>query len=305
MIVHSRKGTAEMITEQKIRLFLSLAETLNFTETANQLFITQQAVSKHISQLEADLGFPLFVRSTHSVRLTAAGERSRKFFTRMLAEYSQFLAEETEEQQRLSKSLRIGYNNWLNYGNAVVDARKRFSKAYPDIAHIPETQAPDLLQQKLRNHELDIIVIIRRFLQNESDLRIVDLTDLQMSVLVKNDLIAEGKTFTMAELSEMPLLINSFFSESVSETRARARREMRILGLENRVIKTTPNRDTVYISVETGEGIAISCMENKAPEGIGSIPTNAYDSLVCVCLESNKRKLVRTYMDYLGDAFHQ
>ena len=48
-----------MISEQKIRLFLSLSETLNFTETANQLFITQQAVSKHIAQLEADLGFQL------------------------------------------------------------------------------------------------------------------------------------------------------------------------------------------------------------------------------------------------------
>lgn len=292
-----------MINEQKIRLFLSLAETLNFTETANQLFITQQAVSKHISQLEADLGFSLFVRSTHSVRLTAAGERCRVFFKEKLEEYTQFIADELEEQQRLNKSLRIGYNNWLNFGNAVVDARKRFSSLHPDIAHIPETQAPDMLLQKLRSNELDIIVVIRRFIQNESDLRILELADMQMSILVKKDMIPENGTLSLSELSSMPLLINSFFSESISETRARARREMKIVGLENKTIKITPNRDTVYISIETGEGVAISCMSSTAPEGIGHIPANCNDSLVCVCMESNKRKLVTTYMKMLQESF--
>ena len=67
-----------MMNEQKIRVFLSLANTLNFTETANELFITQQAVSKHISQMEEHLGFRLFVRSTHNVQLTPAGEALRE-----------------------------------------------------------------------------------------------------------------------------------------------------------------------------------------------------------------------------------
>ena len=292
-----------MINEQKIRIFLSLAETLNFTETANQLFITQQAVSKHISQLEADLGFPLFWRSTHSVRLTPAGERSRVFFRNMLDEYSAFVARETEEQQRISKSLRIGYNNWLQFGNPVSEARKRFRALYPDIAHIPETQAPDLLQSKLLDGELDIIIVIRRFLQNEAGLRILPLTDLQMSVLVKSVRIPPSGTLSIEELSKMPLLINSFNNETAADTRSRARREMRILGLQNRVIQITPNRDSVYIAITTGDGIAISCMSSTAPEGIGSIPADASDSLVCVCLESNQRKLVGTYMRFLQEAF--
>lgn len=294
-----------MINEQKIRLFLSLAETLNFTETANQLFITQQAVSKHISQLETELGFPLFIRSTHSVRLTPAGERCKVFFRDILEQITSFIADEREAERHRNKSLRIGYNNWLDYGNPVVAARLRFSKMYPDIAHVPETQAPDFLQMKLRDGELDLIIVIRRFLQNETSLVIRELTKLKMSILVNQELTLSGKPLTIRDLSEYPLWINSFSGESTVETRARAKREMKILGLTNKNIQIAPNRDSVYIAIQTGEGIAISCMSNKAPEGISSIPTNSYDSLVCVCHESNKRKLVQTYMQFLEEAFQE
>ncbi len=294
-----------MINEQKIRLFLSLAETLNFTETANQLFITQQAVSKHISQLETDLGFPLFIRSTHSVRLTPAGERCKIFFREKLEEITGFIADEQEEQRRRSKSLRIGYNNWLDYGNPVMTARVRFNQMYPDISHVPETQAPDFLQTKLRDGDLDLIIVIRRFLQNEAGLIIRELTKLRMSVLVSSEIAASGEEMSVSNLSRYPLWINSFSEESVAETRARAKREMRILGLTNKDILIAPNRDSVYIAIQTGEGVAISCMSNKAPEGISSIPTNAYDSLVCVCMETNRRKLVQVYMNYLEEAFSE
>ncbi len=41
-----------MINETSIRCFLSLARTLNFTETARQMYMTQQSVSKYIAKLE-------------------------------------------------------------------------------------------------------------------------------------------------------------------------------------------------------------------------------------------------------------
>jgi DNA-binding transcriptional LysR family regulator len=47
-----------MITDAAISCFLSLAETLSFTETANRLYMTQQGVSKIIASLEEELGTP-------------------------------------------------------------------------------------------------------------------------------------------------------------------------------------------------------------------------------------------------------
>jgi DNA-binding transcriptional LysR family regulator len=40
-------------------MLLILARTLSFTRTAQELFLSQQAVSQRISRLEQDLGFPL------------------------------------------------------------------------------------------------------------------------------------------------------------------------------------------------------------------------------------------------------
>jgi DNA-binding transcriptional LysR family regulator len=59
--------------------FLAVAQTRNFTEAGRRLGLQQSAVSQHIRKLEAAAGRPLFVRDTHSVRLTADGEAMTRF----------------------------------------------------------------------------------------------------------------------------------------------------------------------------------------------------------------------------------
>lgn len=294
-----------MMNEQKIRVFLSLANTLNFTETANELFITQQAVSKHISQLEDHLGFRLFVRSTHNVQLTAAGERCRVFFHEEMLRFSEFIAAEKEFQRKLSKAIRIGYNDWLDLGDKINSAQLRFHRSYPDITHIPERQPPDILQSRLRNDELDIILILRRFLRQESGLRIVELGEFPMSIMVDNHLYESGNVLDKSFLSAQPLLINAFSAETFSETVARAKKEMALFGLENEKIIVTPNRDSVYTAVETGSGIATACAAARLSGGLRLVDTDVTDTLVCVCMESNRRKLIREYMDVLKQTFNE
>ncbi len=292
-----------MINEQKIMVFLSLSDTLSFTETASRLFVTQQAVSKHISQLEDDLGFPLFIRSTHSVKLTPAGERCRSFFQKMMEEYSSFIESERENQRRLSRALRIGYNDWLDLGEPISSARVRFHELYPDISHVPERQMPDTLQSKLRSGELDIILVLRRFLRQESGLRIVELAEMPMSIIVNRTYASSGGSLELQKLSELPLLINSFSAETFQQTVIRAKNEIARFGLTNKKIVVTPNRDSVYTAVETGEGIATACSAAQLPGGIHMLETDVTDTLVCVCLESNNRKLIRRYMDILREEF--
>jgi len=57
-----------------LRYFESVARHLSFTEAANELCLTQSAVSQKIIQLEARLGYPLFERKIRQINLTNSGE---------------------------------------------------------------------------------------------------------------------------------------------------------------------------------------------------------------------------------------
>jgi DNA-binding transcriptional LysR family regulator len=58
---------------RQLRVFVAVAEELNFTHAAERLHLGQQAVSKSVQQLERELGVALLERTTRDVRLTPAG----------------------------------------------------------------------------------------------------------------------------------------------------------------------------------------------------------------------------------------
>ena len=58
---------------QRIRYFVTLAETLSFSRTADICYVSQTTVSQQIRALEAELGCELFARTKRKVELTAAG----------------------------------------------------------------------------------------------------------------------------------------------------------------------------------------------------------------------------------------
>ena len=58
---------------EKLYEFLVLSQTLNYSKAASALYISQSVLSRHILEMERELGVRLFIRTTHEVRLTQAG----------------------------------------------------------------------------------------------------------------------------------------------------------------------------------------------------------------------------------------
>jgi len=71
----------------QLECFCALADSLNFTQTANAMFITQPALSRAISSLEQELQLTLLQRTTHSVTLTPAGKIFSSECHKMLKEF--------------------------------------------------------------------------------------------------------------------------------------------------------------------------------------------------------------------------
>lgn len=68
------RSTRSLPALVSLRAFEAAARRLSFSQAAQELFVTQSAVSHHIQRLEAELGVALFERRTRAVALTAAGQ---------------------------------------------------------------------------------------------------------------------------------------------------------------------------------------------------------------------------------------
>jgi DNA-binding transcriptional LysR family regulator len=105
-----------MFNNSDIKCFLTLVKTLSFIKTGQILFMSQQAVSQRISNLEKDIGLMLFIRSRNYVRLTKAGEKIYSFLSAMRDSYKSLIAECLNDVAQMSKSLRVKYQNMLDWG---------------------------------------------------------------------------------------------------------------------------------------------------------------------------------------------
>ena len=91
---------------EQLKCLLDIAHTGSITNTAQRLFISQQAVSKSIKQLERELGLELLIRTKTGVTLTDAGEEVVRYAENMLLEGEKLLAR-VEELKHINKKESI------------------------------------------------------------------------------------------------------------------------------------------------------------------------------------------------------
>lgn len=93
---------------QHLQEFITLAQTQNFLEAADILYMSQSTLSRHIKSLEDELGVPLFRRTTRQVYLTKYGQMFLPYAHRISAQFEQFTDELTAFREQKDVCLRIG-----------------------------------------------------------------------------------------------------------------------------------------------------------------------------------------------------
>lgn len=129
-----------------LKEFLALAETRNFWEASELLFMNESTLSKHIKKLEAELQVPLFARNTRKVALTSYGECLIPYARKMVAEETAFLEELAEQIHAESKNLVLGViPSMVQY--RITDILVNFRKLHPEkTVQILEGDTNDLLE---------------------------------------------------------------------------------------------------------------------------------------------------------------
>lgn len=121
-----------MIDIDKLDTFLQAAETLNFSEAAKRVHLSQPTISHHIKMLEEDMGVLLFTRTNTGLRLTEEG--------RLLLPWARRLLHDTKNIQAMMESIKSDVIGELRISCSTTAGKyvlpqlaARFSRLHPGV----------------------------------------------------------------------------------------------------------------------------------------------------------------------------
>jgi len=116
----------------RLKVFYAAAKQLSFSRAAEELFISQPAVSKHIRALEDNFKVKLFVRQGSSIRLTADGQVLLRYAEEIFALYRKLQFEMDKRVQKNSGHLRLGASTTIAQ-YVLPNILVGFHEQYPEI----------------------------------------------------------------------------------------------------------------------------------------------------------------------------
>lgn len=164
---------------RQLRYFAKAAETLNFSDAAKCLNIAQSSLSQQIKQLEDELRTQLFIRSSHSIRLTEAAEVMLPFALRTLHEAESCADRIHDLQKLLTGTLSIGVTH--SFSPILTESVISFMKMYPAIKLNIVYKQMNELMELLEKREIDFVLAFRP---------IRPLPDVESHILFQNALSA-------------------------------------------------------------------------------------------------------------------
>ncbi|HEX4597486.1 MAG TPA: LysR substrate-binding domain-containing protein [Burkholderiaceae bacterium] len=125
-----RPARKRPIALASLRGFESAARHLSFTQAADELHLTQSAVSRQVAALETDVGHRLFIRKTRALVLTPAGERLLRSTRQALGAVDQAV----EDIRGRSASQRVVLTTYPSFASLwLVPRLALFQRAHPGI----------------------------------------------------------------------------------------------------------------------------------------------------------------------------
>ncbi len=183
---------------RQLKYFVKTAETLNFSEAARLLFITQSTLSQQIRSLEQELGTMLFVRDSHGVVLTESGEKLLPQAKKTL--FDAEICSETINDLKLMLSGTLNIGITYSFYPVLTETLLAFMREHPAIKLNIFYKTMEELMVMLSKKELDFVLSFRPS-SPQSDIESHVLFDNSLSVIVnKNHPLADKEKCCLSDI---------------------------------------------------------------------------------------------------------
>jgi len=194
-----------MTFDFRLQVFHTVAKRLNFTRAAEELFISQPAVTRHIQELEQQFKVKLFERNGTRIRLTEAGQRLLQHTEELFAVYRNIEFDMSSLTQRQSGRLYLG-GSMTTAPYVIPPILARFHGRYPDVEVSLITGNTQQIEQALEQQEIDLGIV-----EGHSRHSSISYTEFMKDeiVLVSNPAhpLAKRASIRPEDLTRIPLLL--------------------------------------------------------------------------------------------------
>ena len=274
-----------------VRAFITVADALSVTKAAERLHISQPPLSRHIHQLEEELGTMLFVRHRHGVSLTEAGrlllDKARVLETAASDFYD--TARRAAEGTIGTIRVGIGWGLW----DVMNKVRVEFAKHRPGVRiEAQDAFCSDQCNDQLRSHALDVA-----FARPPFDVNVVDVVPVyeEPIQLVISDAtpLASRSRVSVRDIAGEPLLLWDRHIAPVLYDRVLDLYAVR--GLTPTTIPTPgagPFNNAGLMMVASGRGVylclGVPLTSPHALGGVAVMPVSDADATIEVCVAHRK-----------------
>lgn len=198
-----------------LRYFLAVAREGSFTKASNVLHVTQPALSKQIMDLEGELDCKLFVRGSHSVRLTEDVFLLKRRAEEILEIEERTISEFTRNRSDVSGEIYIGAGE-TNGIKAVAEVAKQLREKYPAITFDFHSGNAEDIMERLDKGLLDFGLIIQPADISKYGSVILPNKDTWGIIMNRESELASKKAIKREDLRGKPLIISKQISRRES-----------------------------------------------------------------------------------------
>lgn len=244
------------ISFQQIHYFLAIAKTLNFTEAAKTLYISQPALSKQILGLENELGFSVLKRNKRNVELTPEGESLYRDWSTLENMMNSSIYNAKLLKRKTVGKLSIGCTDTFSLDETLSQLIYNYQNNYPNIDIDLGSYGFRTLRERFNNNDLDVVFVPEFEIQNYKHVNQLSFQKVELCIAVSvSNPLSKKACLVIEDLRDQPLITISP-KESLTGVN-KIKDYCRSYGFEANIVKYVSNLNSLLLGVKNGIGITI------------------------------------------------
>jgi DNA-binding transcriptional LysR family regulator len=237
--------------DQHLQVFVTVAEKKNFSRTAEELLMTQPAVSQYIRKLEDDIGTRLLERTNKYVRLNKAGEIVYHHAKEILGLYTNMQNLVDNLVNKANGPLTIGAS--YTFGEYVLPrVFANLQENYPDIQPTLTIDNTSEIADLVATHQLDVGIVEGHF--KELQLQVEEFAEDRMVVVASsNHILAQKEHVEIRDLENETWIVR----EKGSGTREATEKMFRSFEFSPAKLMNFGSTQPIKEAVEAGLGVTM------------------------------------------------